>query len=204
MGVGGRPADRGESGQRWDRAEVSGERDTGCPWALLAVLALVCAPGAPVGAADVVDDAPSPPTRFGLRGDAVEVTGARGETTKRFRLLDGSFAEVATGRSLHVPDVAGRWRNSQVRLTPRSDQLLQAASRLRAHATLTVCPLSGNSASVYVGTSPWADGRSCGGFNLVRHRHPTARGACSDVRGLDGWDRRRPGSRRAHSFDRCP
>lgn len=91
--------------------------------AVYAALGLALLPRGVVRGEEPAGDA-SAPTEFGVRGDAVEVTSAGSETTKRFRLPDGSFAEVATGRPSHIRDAAGRWRNSRARLTPGGDELV--------------------------------------------------------------------------------
>lgn len=89
-------------------------------WCALWPAALVAAEAAP-------ERELSAPTRFGVRADAVEVPAGRSETTKRFRLPDGSFAEVATGRTLHVRDATGRWRDARADLTARGDELVAEA-----------------------------------------------------------------------------
>ncbi len=64
------------------------------------------------------------PTAFGLRADAVEILAERSETTKRFRLPTGGFAEVATGKQLHHRDADGSWRANVAGFKARGGDLI--------------------------------------------------------------------------------
>jgi hypothetical protein len=93
-----------------------------------------------------------------LVAGATEVVEARSARTKRYLLpgRSGTFAEVATGRLMHVRDAAGTWRDSRPTLVARggalvADELPQAVA-IRPDG-IAVADLSGNGGVIFLGGS---------------------------------------------------